>query len=139
MEEKNPNILYHYCSADTFYEIIKSKSLPARNYELSKSEGILDGYTKYYCDVEKGQPARLIEISDSERNRRGGSGSGFDGDFQSSKQTDSGGQAAPEARSKVTFPTPPLGAKIKNGMPQGTGAASINSLGGIGATKLEQG
>ena len=35
MEEKNPNILYHYCSADTFYEIIKSKSL--RLSDITKS------------------------------------------------------------------------------------------------------
>ena len=33
------------------------------------------------------------------------------------------------------FPTNSLGAKITKGMPQGTGAASKNSLGGMGATK----
>jgi len=35
MEENNPDILYHYCSADTFYEIIKSKSL--RLSDITKS------------------------------------------------------------------------------------------------------
>jgi len=35
MEENSPNILYHYCSADAFYEIIKSKSL--RLSDITKS------------------------------------------------------------------------------------------------------